>query len=88
MAGRRAPSGGGAVAMGVDAELGWGAGAFRGFGVATPYLRYGQAPEGDRRYGLGWRLARPAAGGFELNLESWRRERGPDRPEQGLRLPW
>ena len=91
MAGRRSPSGGGAVGAGVDAELGWGAGAFRGFGSATPYLRYGQAQEGERRYGLGWRLARPA-GAFELNLESWRRERGPDRPEHGLsldlRLPW
>ena len=92
MVGRGSPSGGGAVGAGVDAELGWGAGAFRGFGVATPYLRYGQAQEGERRYGLGWRLARPAAGGFELNLESWRRERGPERPEHGLsldlRLPW
>ena len=83
MAGRRAPSGGGAVGAGLDAELGWGAGAFRGFGSATPYLRYGQAQEGERRYGLGWRLARPA-GGFGLGLESWRRERGPDRPVHGV----
>ena len=58
MAGRGSPSGGGA---GVDAELGWGAGAFRGFGSATPYLRYGQAQEGERRYGLGV-AARPSGG--------------------------
>ena len=92
MAGERAPSGGGRpVGEGVDAELGWGMGAFRSFGVATPYVRYGQAQEDERRYGLGWRLTRPS-GSFELDLETWRRERGPDRPEHGLRLdlrlPW
>ena len=91
MAGRGSPSGGGSVGTGLDAELGWGAGAFRSFGSATPYLRYGQAQKGERRYGLGWRLIRPA-GGFDLGLESWRRERGPDRPVHGLsldlRLPW
>ena len=91
MAGSRSSSGRGAAGAGLDAELGYGVGAFRSFGTATPYVRYGQAPEGERRYGLGWRLARPS-GGFELSLEAWRRERGPDRPEHGLRLdlrlPW
>ena len=78
--------------LGMDAELGYGLAAFGGFGVATPYLRYGQAQQqGGRRYALGWRLHRPG-GGFDLDLEGWRRERGPDRSEHGLRLalraPW
>ena len=58
----------------MDASAGGaGVGAFRGFGAATPYLGYGQAQEGERRYGLGWRLA-PPSGGFELDLEAWRQE--------------
>ncbi len=85
VAGRPLPSGGRPDGAGLDAELGYGMGAFGGFGVGTPYLRYGQAPEGERRYGLGWRLARPA-GGFELDLEGWRRERGTLRPDHGLGL--
>ena len=40
----------------LEAELGYGLGAFGGFGVATPYTRYGQARD-ERRYGMGWRLA-------------------------------
>ena len=91
VAGRRSPSGGRPGGAGLDAELGYGVGAFSGFGVGTPYLRYGQAPEGERRYGLGWRLARPS-GAFDLDLEGWRRERDTDRPEHGvsleLRLSW
>ena len=85
VAGSRPPSGGRPGGAGLDAELGYGVGAFGGFGVGTPYLRYGQAPEGERRYGLGWRLARPA-GAFDLDLEGWRRERETDRPGHGLRL--
>ena len=72
--------------------LGYGMSAFRSFGAATPHVRYGQAQEGERRYGLDWRLARPA-GAFDLGLEGWRRERGPvHRPAHclrlDLRLPW
>ena len=92
LAGGRPPAGERTGDLGVDAELGYGLAAFGGFGVATPYVRYGQAQhEAGRRYGLGWRLHRPG-GGFELDLEGWRRERGADRSEHGLRLalrvPW
>ena len=38
MAGERSPSGGRTVGAGVDAELGWGVGAFRGFGTADALL--------------------------------------------------
>ncbi len=86
MAGSRSPSGGRSGGTGLDAELGYGVGVFGGFGVGTPYLRYGQAPEGERRYGLGWRLAARPAGAFDLDLEAWRRERDTDRPGHGLRL--
>ena len=90
MAGRgeTAEVGSGAV---VEAEVGYGVGAFGGFGVATPYTRFGQARE-ERRYGLGWRLGRGPGDGFALDLGVWRRERATERPEHGvgldLRLRW
>ena len=90
MAGREetAEAGSGAV---VEAEVGYGVGAFGGFGVATPYTRFGQARE-ERRYGLGWRLGRGPGDGFALDLGVWRRERAMERPEHGvgldLRLRW
>ncbi len=73
---------GGERASGVEAELGYGVGAF-GVGVATPYTRLGQAPEGERRYGLGWRPALPGEA-LELDVEGWRRAGGTDRPEHGV----
>ena len=91
MAGRgeTAEVGSGAV---LEAEVGYGVGAFGGFGVATPYTRFGQARE-ERRYGLGWRLGRgPGAGsrepgdGFALDLGVWRRERAMERAEHGVGL--
>ena len=75
----------------VEAELGYGVGAFGGFGVATPYTRLGVAQE-ERRYGIGWRLDRWPGEAFALDLEGWRRERDTARPEHGvgleLRLRW
>ena len=74
----------------LEAELGYGVGAFGGFWVATPYTRLGLAQE-ERRYGLGWRLSRPGEA-FALDLEASRRERATARPEHGvgleLRLRW
>ena len=70
---------------GVKAEVGYGVGAFGGFGVATPYTRFEQAREG-RRYGLGWRLDRRPGEAFVLDLEAWRRERDTERPDHGLNL--
>ena len=75
----------------LEAELGYGVGAFGGFGVATPYTRLGLARE-ERRYGVGWRLGRGSGEAFALDLEGWRRERDTARPEHGagleLRLRW
>ena len=66
--------------------------AFGGFGVATPYTRFEQAREGERRYGFGWRLGRRPGEAFELDLEAYRQERDTARPEHGvgldLRLNW
>ena len=79
--------GGGASAVGerVEAELGYGVGAFGGFGVATPYTRLGLG-EQERRYGVGWRLARPV-GAFEVDVEAYLRDRDAEaRPEYGLGL--
>ena len=70
---------------GVKAEVGYGVGAFGGFGVATPYTRFEQAREG-RRYGFGWRLDRRPGEAFALDLEAWRRERDTERPDHGLNL--
>ena len=70
---------------GVKAEMGYGVGAFGGFGVATPYTRFEQAREG-RRYGFGWRLDRRPGEAFALDLEAWRRERDTERPDHGLNL--
>ena len=71
---------------GVKAEVGYGVGAFGGFGVATPYTRFEQAQEGERRYGFGWRLDRRPGDGFELDLGVWRQERDTARPGHGLNL--
>ena len=75
----------------LEAELGYGVGAFGGFGVATPYTRLGLAQE-ERRYGVGWRLSRWPGEAFALDLEASRRERETARPEHGvgleLRLRW
>ncbi len=75
----------------LQAEAGYGVGAFGGFGVATPYTRFGQSRE-ERRFGVGWRLTRGTAEAFALDLEAYRRERGATRPEHGvgldLRLSW
>ena len=70
----------------LEAEVGYGVTAFGGFGVATPYTRFGQARE-EHRYGLGWRLNGRPGDAFELDLGAWRREpRDEDRPEHGLSL--
>ena len=93
----RGSSGGGrasgverASGVGVEAELGYGLPAF-GDGVGTPYTRFGQAPEGERRYGFGWRLDLPGEA-LELDVEGWRRERDAHRPDHGvslgLRVSW
>ena len=75
----------------LEAELGYGVGAFGGFGMATPYTRLGLARE-ERRYGVGWRLGRGSGEAFALDLEASRRERDAARPEHGvgleLRLRW
>ena len=75
----------------LEAESGYGVGAFGGFGVATPYTRLGLAQE-ERRYGVGWRLSRGSGEAFELDLEASRRERDTARAEHGaglaLRLRW
>ena len=75
----------------LEAELGYGVGAFGGFGVATPYTRLGRSRD-ERRYGVGWRLSRWPEGAFELDLEGWRREREAARAEHGadlkLHLRW
>ena len=79
--------GGGASPGGerVEAELGYGMSAFGGFGVATPYTRFGLGGQ-ERRYGLGWRLARPV-GAFEVDVEAYLRDRDTEaRPEYGLGL--
>ena len=59
----------------------YGLAAFGG-GVATPYTRFGQAPEGGRGYGFGWRLDLPGEA-FELDLGGWRRDRDTHRPDHG-----
>ena len=75
----------------LEAEAGYGLPAFGTFAVATPYTRFAQAREGARRYGFGWRLNRTNEP-FTLDLEAWRRERGPEPPRHGvtldLRLHW
>ena len=78
----RAPGAERSSGVGVEAELGYGLPAF-GVGVGTPYTRFGRAPEGERRYGLGWRLALPGEA-LGLDVEGWRRERETDRPEHGV----
>ena len=70
------------LGAGLRSELGYGLPAFGGVGAATPYTRFGLEQE-EQRYGLGWRLDRPADA-FALDLEAWRRERGRDRPEHGV----
>ena len=80
--GGRAPGVERASGVGVEAELGYGLPAF-GDGVGTPYTRFGQAPEGERRYGLGWRLDLPGEA-LGLDVEGWRRERDAHRPEHGV----
>ena len=70
----------------LEAEVGYGVTAFGGFGVATPYTRFGQARE-EHRYGLGWRLNGRPGDAFELDLGAWRREpRNGGRPEHGVSL--
>ena len=94
VSGRASSSGAGAGAGAgavLEAEMGYGTPAFAGFGMATPYTRYGQGRD-ERRYGLGWRLSAGAGDGFELDVGAWRRERGAARAEHGagldLRLSW
>ncbi len=82
VAGRGSSGVEGESGVGVEAELGYGLPAF-GVGVGTPYTRFGRAPEGERRYGLGWRLALPGEA-LGLDVEGWRRERDTDRPEHGV----
>ena len=82
VAGRGSSGGGRTSGVGVEAELGYGLPAF-GDGVGTPYTRLGQAPEGERRYGLGWRLDLPGEA-LGLDVEGWRRERDAHRPEHGV----
>ena len=90
VAGRGSSGGGRASGVGVEAELGYGLPAF-GDGVGTPYTRLGQAPEGERRYGFGWRLDLPGEA-LALDVEGWRRERDAHRPDHGvslgLRVSW
>ena len=62
--------------------MGYGLPAF-GVGVGTPYTRFGQAPEGERRYGFGWRLDLPGEA-LALDVEGWRRERDAHRPDHGV----
>ena len=80
------------LGAGAEVELGYGLAAFGGFGVATPYTRLGLSQEGERSYGIGWRLNRRSSEAFELDLEGWRRERDTARSEHGvsleLRLRW
>ena len=71
-----------ASGVGVEAEVGYGFPAF-GVGVGTPYTRLGRAPEGERRYGLGWRLDLPGEA-LGLDVEGWRRERDAHRPDHGV----
>ena len=71
-----------ASGVGVEAEVGYGFPAF-GVGVGTPYTRFGRAPEGERRYGLGWRLDLPGEA-LALDVEGWRRERDAHRPDHGV----
>ena len=80
--GGRAPGVERASGVGVEAELGYGLPAF-GDGVGTPYTRLGRAPEGERRYGFGWRLDLPGEA-LALDVEGWRRERDAHRPEHGV----
>ena len=91
MAGRGETAAGRRPGVVLEAEAGYGVGAFGGFGVATPCIRFGQARE-ERRFGVGWRLTRGAGEAFARGLEAYRRERGATRPEHGvgleLRLSW
>ena len=79
---------GGERASGVEAELGYG-GSVRGRG-GDALRSAGAGAGGERRYGMGWRLALPGEA-LELDVEGWRRE-GTDRPEHGvsfeLRVSW
>ena len=67
----RAP-GTGAAGARLDAELGYGFGAFGGAGVATPYLGFGYENGGDRRYRVGTRLG--LGDTLDLTLEAERKE--------------
>ena len=68
----------------LDAEVGYGLAAPRGFGVATPYAGLSLADDRERawRAGARWKLAPD----FTLGLEGSRRERAGDRPREALML--
>ena len=77
----RAP-GTGAAGARLDAELGYGFGAFGGAGVATPYLGFGYENGGARRYRVGTRLG--LGDTLDLTLEAERKE--ADTPNHGARI--
>ena len=68
----------------LDAEVGYGLAAPRGFGVATPYAGLSLAGDRERawRAGARWKLAPD----FTLGLEGSRRERAGDKPREALML--
>ena len=68
----------------LDAEVGYGLAAPRGFGVATPYAGLSLAGDRERawRAGARWKLAPD----FTLGLEGSRRERAGGRPREALML--
>ena len=69
----------------LEAELGYGLGAFGGHGVVTPYAGFGLAEAGDRtwRAGARWSLAPHLA----MSLDATRREpANDDGPEHGVQF--
>ena len=67
----------------LDAELGYGLQAPRGFGAVTPYAGFVLADEGAQVWRLGARWKDPS---FTLGLEGTLRERAGEAPEQSLML--
>ena len=78
-------SGGNAAPLRLEAELGYGFGAYGGRGLLTPYGGFSLAGAGARRYRIGGRFE--AGPSFDLNLEGERREPAADAAaEHGVML--
>ena len=70
--------------MRLEAELGYGFGAYGGRGLLTPYGGFSLAGEGAQRYRIGGRFESGTA--FEFSLEGARREPANDAAAHSIVL--